>query len=165
MSSKISWIRASQYRLNLKKQFLFGAYYISARNHKTIWKKATLHELLLYPSNLEKEKEPHREQRRCCCHLPLPTRWSRRVRQSSASLWEAGASGTGKGMAGQQTHNSSRALSLTLLFSQTNNLVSKATYTSNHRFITLKASAKNYAIHVSQITSAGLTLMKLALKI
>ena len=31
-------------------------------------------------------------------HPPLPTRWSRMVRQSSASLREAGASGTGSGM-------------------------------------------------------------------
>lgn len=54
-----------------------------------------------------RERGPAREQRRCC-HSPLPTRWSRRVRQSSASLWEAGTSGTGRGMAGKQMHSSSR---------------------------------------------------------
>lgn len=57
-------------------------------------------------SNNSETEEPEGEERKRCWSLPLPTRWSRRVRQSSASLREAGTSGAGKGMAGKQTRKS-----------------------------------------------------------
>ncbi len=97
---------------------------ITQRICETTYRREQLSsKIILSSGHSGTEKGPEREQRRWCSHLPLPTRWSRRVRQSSASLWEAGTSGAGKGMAVKQAHNcpQTRTLAHTTSFTDAKN--------------------------------------------
>lgn len=83
-----------------KWQFPFSTSLISVGHHGIMRHMDVLMEHFSVPAT-QKEREAGRKRRGRCPHLPLPKRWSRRVWQSSASLWEAGTSGAGKGMAGR----------------------------------------------------------------